>query len=158
MTGLLDSAGFTISLVACLRGQPYVKRDRLNGKGVTMSDLNQSEVLTSGLSDNAAGGIAYITLIPAVVFLIIDPYRKSSFVRFHCWQSIFFFITWALVNIVVGALQSLAPAIIFQTLSPWQMIGLLFFVIWLILFINAFNGKRVKLPIVGDLAEKQANR
>jgi uncharacterized membrane protein len=123
-----------------------------------MSDLNQSEVYSSGLSENAAGGIAYITLIPAVVFLIIDPYRKSSFVRFHSWQSIFFFIAWALVNIVVGILQSMAPAIIFQTLSPWQITGLIFFVIWLVVFINAFNGKRIKLPIIGELAEKQANR
>jgi uncharacterized membrane protein len=123
-----------------------------------MSDLNQSEVSSSGLSEDAAAGIAYITLIPAVVLLIIDPYRRSSLVRFHCWQSIFFFIAWALVNIGIGVGQSLVPAVIFQTMSPWQMAGLGFFVIWLILFINAFNGKRIKLPIVGDLAEKQANR
>ena len=39
-----------------------------------------------GLSDNAAAGIAYITIIPAIVFLIIDPFRRSSYVRFHAWQ------------------------------------------------------------------------
>jgi len=33
-----------------------------------MSDSNPS-----GLSDNAAAGLAYITLIPAIAFLIIDP-------------------------------------------------------------------------------------
>jgi uncharacterized membrane protein len=123
-----------------------------------MSELNQSEAYSSGLSENAAAGIAYITIIPAVVLLIIDPYRKSSFVRFHCWQSIFFFVAWTLVNILIGVGQSLAPAVIFQTLSPWQMASLVFFVIWLIVFINAFNGKRIKLPIIGDVAEKQTNR
>ena len=46
-----------------------------------MSDSNPS-----GLSDNAAAGIAYITIIPAIVFLIIEPFKRSPFVRFHAWQ------------------------------------------------------------------------
>jgi uncharacterized membrane protein len=123
-----------------------------------MSDLNQSDVYWPGLTENAVGGIAHITLIPAVVFLIIDPYRRFFFVRFHSWQSIFFFIAWALVNIEVGIVQSMAPAIIVQTLSPLQITGLIFFVIWLTVFIDAFNGKPIKLSIVGELAEKQTNR
>jgi uncharacterized membrane protein len=43
----------------------------------------------SGLSDNAAGAIAYITIIPAIIFLAVDPYKNSSYVRFHAWQCIF---------------------------------------------------------------------
>jgi uncharacterized membrane protein len=37
----------------------------------------------SGLSDNAAAGIAYITLIPAILFLILEPFKRSAYVRFH---------------------------------------------------------------------------
>jgi uncharacterized membrane protein len=55
-----------------------------------MSDLNPS-----GLSDNVAGGLAYITIIPAIVFLIVEPFKRSSYVRFHAWQSIFLFVAWA---------------------------------------------------------------
>jgi uncharacterized membrane protein len=62
------------------------------------------------------------------------------------------------VNIEVGIVQSMAPAIIVQTLSPLQITGLIFFVIWLTVFIDAFNGKPIKLSIVGELAEKQTNR
>jgi uncharacterized membrane protein len=36
------------------------------------------------------------------------------------------------------------------------VVGLLFFILWLIVMINAFNGKRFKVPLIGDLAEKQA--
>ena len=43
----------------------------------------------SGLSDNAAGALAYITIIPAIIFLLVEPYNKNSFVRFHAWQCIF---------------------------------------------------------------------
>jgi uncharacterized membrane protein len=28
--------------------------------------------------------------------------------------------------------------------------------LWLYLMFSAYNGKRIKLPIIGDLAEKQA--
>lgn len=118
-----------------------------------MSDLNQS-----GLSDNAAGGIAYLTIIPAIVFLIIEPYKKSSFVRFHAWQSIFFFVVWAAVDILVGVVENLAPSAVFLTLTLLQFVGLAFFVVWLIVLINAFNGKRIKLPIIGNVAQQQADR
>ena len=39
-------------------------------KGATMSDVNASGINVSGLSDNAAGGLSYVTIIPAIVFLI----------------------------------------------------------------------------------------
>ena len=111
-----------------------------------------------GISDNAAGGLAYITIIPAIVFLIVAPFKNSSFVRFHAWQSIFFYIAWAVVHILVGIVQNLVPTVLFLTLSLWQFVDLAFFVILVIVFVQAFNGKRIMLPIVGGLAEKQANR
>ena len=118
-----------------------------------MSDSNPS-----GLSDNAAGVLAYVTIIPAIVFLIVAPFKSSSYVRFHAWQSIFFFVAWAVVHILVQVVQNLVPAVVFLTLSLWQLIDLVFFVILVIVFVNAFNGKRIMLPIIGGLAEKQANR
>ena len=118
-----------------------------------MSDLNQS-----GLSDNAAGGIAYLTIIPAIVFLIVAPFKNSSYVRFHAWQSIFLYVAWAVVHILVGFVQNFVPTVLFLTLTLWQFVDLAFFVILIIVFVKAFNGKRILLPIVGVLAEKQANR
>jgi uncharacterized membrane protein len=37
-------------------------------------------------------------------------------------------------------------------------VDLAFFVVLVIVFVRAFNGKRFMLPIIGGLAEKQANR
>jgi uncharacterized membrane protein len=122
-------------------------------KGATMSDSNPS-----GLSDNAAGGLAYITIIPAIVFLIVEPFKKSSYVRFHAWQSIFFFVAWAVVHILVQVVQNLVPTVVFITLTLWQLVDLAFFVVLVIVFVSAFNGKRYKLPIIGGLAQQQADR
>ena len=41
-----------------------------------------------GLTSNAAAAISYITFIPAVLFLVLEPYNRDRFVRFHAWQSI----------------------------------------------------------------------
>ncbi len=120
-----------------------------------MSDLIESQ---SGLSDNAAGGISYLTIIPAVIFLLVDPFRRNSFVRFHAWQSIFFFVLMSAVYIVLGAVLSVVPFTGFLIGVMWRLLDLAFFVVWLIVLINAFNGKRIRLPFVGDLAERQANR
>ena len=123
-----------------------------------MSDANVSGVNVSGLSDNAAGGLSYITIIPAIVFLIAEPYKRSSYVRFHAWQSIFLYVAWAVVHILVQVVQNLVPTVVFLTLTLWQLVDLAFFVALVIVFVSAFNGKRFMLPIIGGLAEKQSNR
>jgi uncharacterized membrane protein len=54
--------------------------------------------------------------------------------------------------------EHLVPSAIFLTLTVMQLAGLAIFVVWLVVFISAFAGKRIKLPIIGDLAEAQADR
>jgi uncharacterized membrane protein len=122
-----------------------------------MSDVNVPSINAYGLSDNAAGGLSYITIVPAVVFLILAPFKTSSYVRFHAWQSIFFYVAWAVVHILVEVVQNLVPTVVFLTLTLWQFVDLAFFVVLVIVFVSAFNGKRFMLPIIGGLAEKQAN-
>jgi uncharacterized membrane protein len=122
-----------------------------------MSDVNAPSINAYGISDNAAGGLSYITIVPAIVFLILAPFKTSSYVRFHAWQSIFFYVAWAVVHILVEVVQNLVPTVVFLTLTLWQFVDLAFFVVLVIVFVSAFNGKRFMLPIIGGLAEKQAN-
>jgi uncharacterized membrane protein len=116
-----------------------------------VSDPNQS-----GLSDNAAGGLAYVTFIPALIFLLVEPFNKNPYVRFHSWQSIFLTIAWIAADVVLIILGHI-PFIGLINLILWPLVALGFLILWIIALINAFNGKRFKLPILGDLAEKQAN-
>ena len=37
---------------------------------------------STGLTDNVAGLLAYVTIIPAIIFLVIEPYNRNRFVRF----------------------------------------------------------------------------
>lgn len=116
----------------------------------------QPAAAQSGLSDNAAGGLAYVTIIPAIIFLIVSPYNRNRFVRFHSWQSIMLAIAWFVVEVGLLVLGRI-PGVGLVDLFIGPLVGLAFFVLWIIVLIQAFTGKWFKLPILGDLAEKQAN-
>jgi uncharacterized membrane protein len=121
-----------------------------------MTEPNPSTINQSGLSEHAAGGLAYVTIIPAIIFLILAPYNRIPYVRFHSWQSLFLAIAWFAVDLVVMILRRI-PLFGWSTLFLWPLVALGFFILWIVVLIKAFNGERFKLPIIGDLAEKQAN-
>jgi len=113
------------------------------------------QTVQTGLSDNAASGLAYVTIIPAIVFLAAAPYNQNRTIRFHSWQSIFLFVACIAIDIALGVLLRI-PFLGLMSLLLWPLVGLAFLIIWILCVVKAFNGQRFKLPIIGDLAEKQA--
>ncbi len=109
----------------------------------------------AGLTDNVAGALAYVTIIPAIVFLVLEPYNKNRFIRFHSFQCLFFAAAWIVLEIGLAFLGHI-PFLGWATLLLWPLIGLAGFVIWLILVLKAYQGKMFKLPVIGDMAEQQA--
>jgi uncharacterized membrane protein len=116
------------------------------------------ETPQSGLSDNAAGALAYFTFIPAIVFLVVAPYNRSSSIRFHAWQSIFLTVAAIVIDIVLGIVLGMTLFLFpfFLQALLWRGIELIWLVIWLFCVVNAFNGKLFKLPVIGALAAKQS--
>jgi uncharacterized membrane protein len=115
---------------------------------------------TSGLTDNVAGMLAYVTIIPAILFLVIEPYNRSRFVRFHAFQSIFlhiaaivFWIALAVASVVLAVIPILGHIIAFLL---WMTLFLGVLIIWVVLLLKANQGQMWKLPVIGDMAEKQA--
>ena len=106
------------------------------------------ETVQTGLTDNNAAGLAYVTIIPAIIFLVVAPYNQKPLIRFHAWQSIFLNIAWFAISII-----AIIPIL------GWLIFGvgmLVLFVAWIIVLLKALKGERYKLPFIGDLAEKQA--
>ena len=121
-----------------------------------MNSPNPAPTAQSGLSENAAGGLAYITIIPAIVFLIVEPYNRSPYVRFHSWQCIFMLIAWIVIDVAIfifGHVMSFLGMIAF---GLYPLVALAMLILWIMVLIKALNGERFKLPIIGDLAAKQA--
>ena len=118
-----------------------------------------SESVQSGISENTIGALAYFTLIPAFVFLAIAPYNRSSYVRFHAWQSIVVSVLAFFANFLVGNfLTRIAGVTPVALVSTQGVIGGAFFLVWLWCVIGALNGKRCRLPLIGNWADEQAYR
>jgi len=113
------------------------------------------------LSENVAGALAYFTFIPATAFLLLAPYSKNRFLRFQSLQSLFL----TLICLLLGIALKLASPILFLValvgplfVSLVSIVGALAAVIvWLVLVVKAFQGEVLKLPVLGELAERQAN-
>lgn len=102
-----------------------------------------------GLQDNVAGMLAYITIIPAIVFLVMEPYNRSKFVRFHAFQCLFLFVAIIAVDIVLGMIP-----IVGWMLAP--LVGIAGFILAIICLLKAYQNQMWKVPVIGDFAEKQA--
>jgi uncharacterized membrane protein len=103
----------------------------------------------SGLADNVAGALAYVTIVPAIIFLVMEPYNKNRFIRFHAFQSLGLAVCWFACSVVL-----VIPIL------GWivGLIGMLVtFCAWILCVVKAFGGEKFKLPIIGDFAEKTAN-
>jgi uncharacterized membrane protein len=111
---------------------------------------------TGGLTDNVAGLLAYVTIIPAIVFLVMEPYNKNRFIRFHSFQCLFIAAAGVVVSIafmIVGMIPFVNLLLIPISVIVW----LGFLVIVVVCALKAYQGQMFKLPIIGDMAEKQAN-
>ena len=107
------------------------------------------------MADNVAGMLAYVTFIPAIIFLVTPPYNQSRFVRFHSYQSIFFCVAVFAIQVVLTFL-TVVPLLIFITAPLHMLVALGALILWIILLLKANQGQMFKLPLIGDLAEKQA--
>jgi uncharacterized membrane protein len=104
-----------------------------------------------GISENVAGALCYLAgFISGIIFLVIAPYNQNKFVRFHAFQAIFTHLGLILLSMLFTILTHGIGFVLFP------LIGLATIALWIYLMVMAYQGKTVRLPVVGDLAAKQA--
>jgi uncharacterized membrane protein len=111
-----------------------------------------------GPKDNFIAGMAYVTFIPAIVFVLVEPFKRNPFVRFHSFQSIFLAVATILAGIAMRILYSLLALIpVLGYLLAWLALGVVLLgwvILWLVLLVKALQGETFRLPLIGGLAEK----
>ena len=116
---------------------------------------------SAGLSSNAAGALCYLVgLITGIVFLVLEPYRRDRFVRFHAFQSILycvayiiFWILWS--DIILAALFSSGFLLAVFTIIG-RLVSLAFIIYWLFLMYKAYREETYMIPVIGEMASKMA--
>ena len=112
----------------------------------------------AGMADNVASTLCYVLgLITGILFLVLAPYNQNRTVRFHAFQAIFFHVAWIAFWVAETAIAMILPwslSIVTSLLALVIWLGGV--VLWVLLMVKAYQGERFKLPVLGDLAEKQA--
>lgn len=128
------------------------------GCGQRMQPPSVAQGKVGVLPESLAGALAYLSFVPALVFLLRDPYRQNRFVKFHSVQCLIFWI--------VGAVLALALRLFGMLVFFIPLVGPLLVVIvdvavlfaavllWLVLIVKALQGEIFMLPWIGAVAER----
>lgn len=115
---------------------------------------NQKSAL--GLDANITALIGYIIWIVALIEVIIE--KENKFARFHAFQALFY---WAAVLIVYIGLIFIMAFLAFISGTLASLLSLLIFLFGLavlggviFLAVKSYQGETVKLPVIGEMAEK----
>ncbi len=127
---------------------------------------------TMNLEENIASMICYIgTFVTGILIFLIE--KKNKTVRFHAIQSILVFLPLMIITNILGWIGAPKwsygggygyyggygggfdpgiPALLWASWGLWALTGIL----WLILVFKSYKGEKLKLPVIGDIAEKHA--
>ncbi len=126
-----------------------------------------------GLDGNIAAALGYPIGIIAIICLIME--KENRFVTFHALQSILLhvgFIVVAIALSVLGTILAIAGVAASAATNSGAfggLIGMLIGLVWLVLVlayvgglifaaVKSYGGAEFKLPIIGNMAEKFANK
>ena len=108
---------------------------------------------TNGLTENVAGLLCYVLgWISGLVFILAE--RENKFIRFHAMQSLIVFGALNIVHLVLVLI-----AVLQRMPDLWLVILLIFvfgMMLGLVLIGKTLEGAKLKLPWVGNIAEKWA--
>ena len=105
------------------------------------------EIKTStGMNQNVAGLLCYLAgWITGLIFFLIE--KENRFVRFHAMQSIITFGSLTVIFMILG----------FIPFVGWMLmpiLAILQLILWIVLMVKAYQGQLFKLPMIGDMAER----
>ena len=127
-----------------------------------------------GLDGNLAAALGYPIGIIAIICLIME--KENRFVKFHAWQAILLYaalvVLWialVILSVILGVIGIAAGAAGSAGGALGSIIGLLLWLVWMVVFlggliaiilgaVKAYGGNYWKLPIIGNMAEKFANK
>ena len=127
-----------------------------------------------GLDGNLAAALGYPIGILALISLIME--KENRFVKFHAWQALLLYaaliVLWialVILSVILGVIGLAAGAAGSAGGALGSIIGLLLWLVWLVVFlggfvaiilgaVKAYGGNYWKLPIIGNMAEKFANK
>jgi uncharacterized membrane protein len=103
---------------------------------------------STGMQPNVAALLSYLLgFITGIIFYLIE--KENKFVRFHAMQSIVTFGAFFILGFVLAVIP-----VVGWVLMP--VLWIIEVILWILLMIKSYQGELFKLPIAGDIAEKNS--
>lgn len=126
-------------------------------------DLNEIKV---NFDPKTASALSYVLFFISGLYFFFTTEKENRFVRFHAMQSILFSAAWVVVffvsNIIIISISGFFAVIglsfmlklvgVFSNLITLGLVAT-----WIYSMYQAYQGNYWKLPIIGDMAEKQVD-
>lgn len=95
--------------------------------------------------------IPFLGWIPAIIVLSAERFRRDQTVRFHAFQGLYLFVAWLVYDYV---LEPFLYSVVGKAWVITRMIKLGLTAAWIFLLYQTSQKQIVRLPVIGDLAEK----
>lgn len=103
-----------------------------------------------GIPENLTAVCAYaLTFISGFIILILE--KENKFVRFNAMQSFATFLLLTALSFILGFIPFVGGIGI-------RIVNIVSFVLWILCMFKAFKGEMFKVPVIGDIVEKQINK
>lgn len=112
-----------------------------------MAQEPQKPETALGVSQNVAAALAYLLgWISGIIVLVVE--KENQYVRFHAMQSIAVFVPLTVISFAAGYIPVIGGLVGF-------LLPIATLILWIVLMINAAQGKDFRLPYVSEFAENQ---
>lgn len=122
---------------------------------------------TEAISDKASCILCYIPFVgwvASIIVLAAARFRENRIVRFHAFQALYLFVTWLVVDRVIGPILSIAVVRPLSHAGIWipglGLSGMVFalelaiIIVGIVMMFRVSDTEVTRLPFLGDLAEK----
>ena len=115
-----------------------------------MSDANTATPSTAVSNDNVMAAVATIPLVGLIIYFAMPT--AGDLVKFYAKQSIGLLVI-NIVIFVVGFVVAFLPYPLSMIGCLTPLLGLAEFVLWLVMLINALQGKKFRTPVMSDMVD-----
>ncbi|MGE5197379.1 MAG: DUF4870 domain-containing protein [Deltaproteobacteria bacterium] len=106
-------------------------------------DLGKTSI---GMQPNLAALLSYLLgFVTGIIFYLIE--KENKYVRFHSMQSTIVFGFFFILSLVLWVIP-----VIGWVLMP--LLSVAEVILWVVLMVKAYQGEIFKVPVAGDIAQK----
>lgn len=117
-----------------------------------MTDTTAAPPASGEQNSRTLAAVAYIlTFVTGLIIYFIAP-KDDKYARWHAIQAIGLGVAWIVLSIIISILDAILP--FFGLLST--LLWLAVVIVIVILAVKAYQGQKIRLPIIADMADKNA--